>query len=783
MAINILDLNNLETLKFLDWGDISSEIAAFSHFEPTYERLCAPPKYRGTRFIDQRVAAISYFVETEIDHIEPTISLLRELPYQTEYFKLTDHISKAKIFNFKELNFLANIISVHSEIKRLINKAPFHHRFETDSTFGRQIRNNFIRPLRVFVDSKGEVDYNKHPELSKIFDQIVKIERAIRERIKTISQSSLYKDALQYAEHDTINDHFVLAIRSDSYRAEQGPIVSRSSSGLTLFVSPPELSEKNSKRLFLLAELEEIISKICAHFSEQVHPYADQFKKTQNNLIYIDEIVAKSQYSLKKDLFRPELTFDKELELKSYFHPLIENPILNDINVSKDKKGMLISGPNTGGKTVTLKSIAINYLFLHLGMFIPSKKAKLYPFKKIFYFSHDQQDLKSGLSSFASEAKNYLYLLEEIRNDEALILIDEIFNSTSSEEASALAIALIEEIFKISQSLVFISTHHQFLKAYTHQQKQLISCHVGFDSVKHTPTFKLVLGTPGGSMAFDIFQQLCQNFKLHNNIGNRAREVLESDKLNYENLINELINKQTHLDKVIEENKKTQQQLERKKRQQDGLLLLEKEKILSEFNKKLDKLLAEAQSLSIQVKKGEIGKKGLQRKTSSLQGQARGIDSPQDFEQNLKPSLSIEQLKEGDTVYSQLLKKNVQVEGLKTKQKRVYIRSGNKSLWCDVETLSLPQKQKSNQPKVHISRNIPNRVEYDCRGMRLDEFKELTENLAIAVENEDIPYALIIHGHGDGVLKEHIRKRFYRDPLINCEPDQGNDGCSKLEKK
>ncbi|MFZ8934178.1 MAG: MutS-related protein, partial [Bacteriovoracaceae bacterium] len=311
---------------------------------------------------------------------------------------------------------------------------------------------------------------------------------------------------------------------------------------------------------------------------------------------------------------------------------------------------MLISGPNTGGKTVTLKSIAINYLFLHLGMFIPSKKAKLYPFKKIFYFSHDQQDLKSGLSSFASEAKNYLYLLEEIRNDEALILIDEIFNSTSSEEASALAIALIEEIFKISQSLVFISTHHQFLKAYTHQQKQLISCHVGFDSVKHTPTFKLVLGTPGGSMAFDIFQQLCQNFKLHNNIGNRAREVLESDKLNYENLINELINKQTHLDKVIEENKRTQQQLERKKRQQDGLLLLEKEKILSEFNKKLDKLLAEAQSLSIQVKKGEIGKKGLQRKTSSLQGQARGIDSPQDFEQNLKPSLSIEQLKEGDTV-------------------------------------------------------------------------------------------------------------------------------------
>ena len=664
-----------------------------------------------------------------------------------------------------------------------MNKAPFQERFETEADFARKVRNNFIRPLRVFVDPNGEVDYSKHPELSKIFDEIVKIERSIRERIKTISHGPLYKDALQYAEHDTINDHFVLAIRSDSYKAEQGPIVSRSSSGLTLFVSPPELSEKNSKRLFLLAELEEIISKICAYFSEQIHPFSDQFKKVQNNLIYVDEVVAKSQYSLKKDLFKPELTLNKELQLKSYFHPLIENPVLNDIDISKDKKGMLISGPNTGGKTVTLKSIAINYLFLHMGMYTPSKKAKLYPFKKIFYFSHDQQDLKSGLSSFASEAKNYLYLLEEIRNDEALILIDEIFNSTSSEEASALAIALIEEIFRISQSLIFISTHHQFLKAYTHQQRQLLSCHVGFDSINHSPTFKLVMGTPGGSMAFDIFQKLCQNFKLHNNIGDRAREVLESDKLNYENLINELIEKQTHLDQVIEQNEKIRQDLERKKRQQDGLLVLQKEKILSEFNKKLDKLLSEAQSLSYQVKKGQIGARGLQRKTSTIQHEARDISSPQGIKENKKPSLSIDQLKVGDTVYSHLLKKNVQIEGLKVKQKRAYIRSGNKSLWCDVDNLSSAKKQKVERPKIHVSRNISNRVEYDCRGMRLDEFRELIENLAIAVENEEIPFALVIHGHGDGVLKEHIRKRFHQDPLISCGPDEGNDGCSKLEKK
>ncbi len=783
MAINILDLNNLETLKFLDWDHITSEISSHAYFEPTQKYLCAPPKFYGIRYIEKRINAISYFLEDKLEHIEASINQLRAVPYQEEYFKLPEHIPKGKIFTFKELNFLANLFSAHGELTRLLEQAPFKNRFDLEPSFKRTFRNKFLTPFRVFVDPKGEVDYSKHPELSKIFNDIVKIERAIRDRIRTISQSPLYKDALQYAEHDTINDHFVLAIRSDSYKAEQGPIVSRSSSGLTLFVSPPELSEKNSKRLFLLAELEEIISKICAQFSEVLHPFGREFKNIQDNLLYVDEVVAKAQYSLKKELYKPEITQHKELRLKSYFHPLIEEPVLNDIEIPKDKKGLLISGPNTGGKTVTLKSISINYLFLHLGMYVPAQRATLYPFQKIFYFSHDQQDLKSGLSSFASEAKNYLSLLEEIRNDEALILVDEIFNSTSSEEASALAIALIEEIFRISDSLIFISTHHQFLKAHVHERGQLLSCHVGFDSKTHLPTYKLNMGTPGGSMAFDIFENLCKSFNRHNQIGKRAQEVLESDKLNYETLINELIAKQSELDDVLKENHTIKMDLERKARQQQGLLVLEKEKILNEFNKKLNKILEEAESLAVEARKGAFGIKGIQRKTSSIQNKAKELNNPEKEKAHSRPSLSPDDIKEGDTVYSELLKKNVEVIGLRLKQKKAFIRSGNKSLWCGFDTLFKASHKKVSAPVIHVSRNIPDRVEYDCRGMRLEEFRDLIENLAFAVENEDIPYALIVHGHGDGVLKEHIRKRFSKNSKISCMPDEGNDGCSKLELK
>jgi DNA mismatch repair protein MutS2 len=206
-----------------------------------------------------------------------------------------------------------------------------------------------------------------------------------------------------------------------------------------------------------------------------------------------------------------------------------------------------------------------------MGLFVPSNFAEINPVSGLFYFSNDHQDLKEGLSSFASESLYYLNLLTELAPNN-LIIIDEIFNSTSSEEASSLALALFEEIKKRSNSKILVSTHHQMLKTLMHSRIDYLSAHVGFDFDRNLPTYKLLSGEPGSSLAFKIFDKLSHDYNILNHISEKASQYLDQKQLTYESLLQDLSAKKIELDKLLSQNREYNQELKNQKKSMEGIL-------------------------------------------------------------------------------------------------------------------------------------------------------------------------------------------------------------------
>ncbi len=711
------------------------------------------------------------------------------LPDGVEYFSLIPDLFKGKFFEARELNFFALLFETYIHSYDFFKNIVFEQDFELKNEITQKIKRFFNAPLREFIDFNGNANYEKHPILKKLYAEVLALENDLRITIQKVSKNDLYSSRLQMENYDIINDRYVLAIKSDSYNSEVGPIISRSQSGMTLFVEPFEVREKSNRRVFLLSEIESTILKLTIELSKVIHQYSQEFRVISQWVQELDWLNTKATYSTKLGLSKPKLTNHFQFEMNGLFHPLIKNPVRNNLILDKTHLGLVISGPNTGGKTVALKSLTLSILFVHLGLFVPANNSLIFPVKDLFYFSHDHQNLSEGLSSFASEAKYYLELLQNLGSNN-LIVIDEIFNSTSSEEASALAISFLEEIHNRSTSKIILSTHHQVLKTFMHARGDYVSAHVGFDFETNRPTYKLILGEPGSSLAFKIFENLSAKYGLQTQISINAKTLLDQKHVTYESLLQELSQKKIDLDKLLTNNRTLQNELRNQKASMDGILFLEREKILSDYTKKIHLIFDQAESLLTEVKNGEqISRKGLQKNIVDIKaGLNKEIPQKKTHSDNdqkyahFKP-ISFEDIQINMLVFSVNIKKNVKVVQLNIRKKEIQIQHGALSVWAMADSLRWPSGSKPSTPsvKINIERVVKGDIEIDCRGMRLDEFQKTCNQAIDEVYSGEIPFVTIIHGHGDGILKNWLRSTLRKDHKdLRWENIEGNDGCTKI---
>lgn len=791
MSINLLTNQSLDFLHKIDWEKIVSPICNDCHFDKSAAHIKLPPGQHTREEINFQLNSTEDFVNLLSHDFELITNELRIFPKSSEYSFLFKKIEKENLMTIQELNFICLSIEKTFKIQQSNKSWAIFHSFSTHSSDLSQVRSKFCRPFRSFISETCDIDYYKHPELGKLFTQLNDLEKHLRDKITAISKSDFYKDAIQFHGFDIIFDRYVIPLRSDCYKSDFGPIIAKSNSGMTIYVEPFELKDQATKRIKILAEIEYRIQIITQEFSESLHPFCSCLKYCLDKIFEVDLLNAKARYCINNQLVRPVISSDSSIILENFYHPLIKNAVKNSFTITNEGRGIIISGPNTGGKTVLLKSVGIIHLFLHLGLFSPATFAQIPFFDSIFYMGSDNQDLSTGLSSFSAEVTNYFNLLTNLAPSN-LIIIDEIFNSTASEEASALALAFLEELsFKNMVCKIFVSTHHNLLKGHLYDSKEFISAHMGFDDIKKTPTFKLFLGSPGASMAIEIFESLVKGHFLDlSHMAFKAKEILGEKYIVYERQLSEIQNKNSSLDKLINENTKLNIELKNQKSSSEGLLFLERQNLIGELKKKLGTILNKADGLLEKVKDKTITTQSkLSKEFSTINSEINSLNNLLSPQEEYLPSHFLpdedQPLIVGNRYFSTLLNKQVTLLSI-DKKNMATVATPKINIKCSQDTLKIlknnqvPKKQPSQLKYFdHIEWETKDKTEYDCRGMRLDEFNTLVESALLELLAGKIPYLKLIHGHGEGVLKNWLRTYLKKHDEFKWQ-SESNDGASLI---
>jgi DNA mismatch repair protein MutS2 len=789
MTINLIMTQNSIHHKQIEWDILSKIIADYAYFESNKEILIS--KNFGLqldRLMEELIRTQSYIQSLKDEQRQLIKHLLDKLPQDRSLQKFRDHIIRKGILNFSELNKVAILIEsgafLKSELSQ-INIAELNQLKELDFN---PINRRLLREFRHLVDSNGELHLDRHPELAELYRKLRELEDRIRRSIQEWINDPNNNKVLQYSSYDVHYERYVVPIRSDSYRSEFGLIVSRSESGQTLFIEPFEVRDACNRRLELIAKIDEIINQLAMKFSHLFHEFSELIQTTHRELLQLDYFLAKSSFAIDYNLNCPQLRNEPGFRFTQLSHPLIRNAVKNSADCSKKDHGIVISGPNTGGKTVFLKSIALSYMLFYHGFFVPALEAEMYPYEGLFYFGNDLQDLKIGLSSFSGEVKSYIELLEHLLSSN-LVLIDEIFNSTSSDEASALSLAYFEELHQRGQCHIIVSTHHQMFKTLVHQDRHYISCHVGFDTKNMKPTYKVQWGTPGASMALDIFKILSKGHHEVSRIPEKAQVYLGSKNISYETLLQRVSQKQIELDQLLSNNRQLEIELKNQKGAMEGVLKLKLQEELNKARKEVDRILEEAKTIVEEAKRNEITKlKRVDEKSFQLKNQLRQIHGETEEiveTSEIQGGLSINDLKLGDTVYSLVLKKEFSVFGIDPRKLEVSVGKGPIKINVPLHTLTASKKSAlKSKVSVSFQRNNNAHLEYDVRGMRLSEFQSIIDKALGDLLAGDIPYISVIHGHGDGILKNWLRDYLKKSKEFNWGiPENGNDGETKITLK
>ncbi|MEX0799080.1 MAG: Smr/MutS family protein [Bacteriovoracaceae bacterium] len=783
MDSNIQD--NYSILKQLEWDLFKKSASRTSLFKESAEKIFN--NEINAADLKKTFDLTEFFLLPEhSDEIIEIFSKIQQIDKDVFPRHSGKKLEKNAFFDLPELAGLIRLLEITFEhisfFSNLLNPATL----KTAKEFQKEFKKQVLREFRTFVTAQGAIDYFKHPKLKSLRKSQVELEAVIRTTLAKLRQSERYQKVLQFESHDIINDKYILPVKSDAFNSSLGAIVARSESGRTLFVEPASIKNLNRERFEILLKIDHVIHEITRDFCKRLAPWSASIDALIACSEIFDEFKTRAQFALDMKLSRPVLLKTPGLRLESFFHPLIKKPVKNNLNLEAGSKGLVISGPNTGGKTAAIKAVALCFLFIKRGLFVPARSAELHLFENIFYFGNDQQSLPEGLSSFSAEVKNYSRMLEGLGQSN-LIIIDEIFSSTSSEEASALALALFNEITKDEGSKIIVSTHHQTLKTLAHSQQEYISCHVGFDSEKNEPTYKLIYGSPGGSLALEVFKKLSQTNPMGERIYRKALSKLDNKMVNYEKLLQALSLKESKLNNLLRANENLRQELKSQKASAKGLIQLRVDDEVEKIKKELGKISEEADSFLSQVKSGNVSNKNrVHKKLSSLESQLAPFKSDQDdiskrraerFNGLKKP----EKLVVGQKYYCGFVNQIVTLQEIKS-DKEALVSRGALKIKSPLEALRLPDSGKEkSEVTVTAIRSTEARLEYDCRGMRLSEFQNLVENITPDLIAGNVPFINIIHGHGDGILKKWIRDHVRTSKSLEWDrTESGNDGETRL---
>ncbi|WP_060204854.1 endonuclease MutS2 [Sporosarcina koreensis] len=648
--------------------------------------------------------------------------------------------------------------------------------------------------INAAIDDNGHVVDSASGTLRSIRQSLRIQEGRVREKLEGYTRGRNASKMLSDSIVTIRNDRYVIPVKSE-YRSHFGGVIhDMSSSGQTLFIEPDGVVQANNEIRNLKMKEKDEIEKILQELSVKVQEIAHDLFVLVDILSEIDIILAKSKYGIAHKCTKPEVNNEGYIRLAKARHPLlpIEQAVANTIEFGKDITTIVITGPNTGGKTVTLKTVGLCTLMAQAGLPIPALDgSEVAVFESVYADIGDEQSIEQSLSTFSSHMVNIVDILKKF-DSRSLLIFDELGSGTDPQEGAALAISILDEVHGTG-ARVMATTHYPELKAYGYNRPGVANASVEFDIDTLSPTYRLLIGVPGRSNAFEISKRL----GLNEHIIKRAKTFTGTDRGEVDSMIASLESSRVQSEKDAEqthalliETEKLKRELETKVSEFDAM----KEKLIENAKEKAKKIVEEARVESeavisdLRALRMNAGANVKEHELIDARKRLEGA-APVERKKKLKVKAAPRPLEAGDEVkvvtYGQ---KGTLVEKVSAKEWIVQI--GILKMKLDESVLEYTKPEKVTDTVVSASvkgRDSYVKLELDLRGERYEDALHRTEKYLDDALLSNYHQVSIIHGKGTGALRQGVQTYLKNHPRVKSyrygEAGEGGHGVTVVELK
>ena len=624
---------------------------------------------------------------------------------------------------------------------------------------------------------EDEIFDGASPELSRIRRSMRQTNDKVRERLGSMIRSAAYSKYLQEPLITIRNGRFVIPVKQEYRQNVPGLIHDQSGSGATLFIEPAAVVELGNQYKKLIAEEQQEIERILSELTAMVAPYGGEINENIRILGEMDLAFAKAKLARDMNATEPKLNNTGYIRIVQGRHPLIPKETVRPIDIwlGRDFRTLIITGPNTGGKTVTLKIVGLFALMVQSGIFVPANEGSEFPvFEHIYADIGDEQSIEQSLSTFSSHMKNIVGILDKA-DENSLVLLDELGAGTDPIEGAALAMSILEEL-NDRHCICVSTTHYSEIKAFAMTHEGMENASMEFDIDRLCPTYRLYIGIPGKSNAFEISSRL----GLPNSIIDKAKGFLKGEDVRFEDIISSAQSQHRIAEeerKMAEEARAELEKLradaerERRKLDEDRNRLQAKAKedakrIVADTKREMEKLIVEIRSIK------DIDRSAADRVIQAARDTLRATETAVNEkeaikkEDNTKPPKTV---RAGDTVNIVTLDQKATVLSAPDSKGEVMVQAGVMKLNVKLKDIRLIEEKKAAAPtsgKVGLGAGKQVGLELDVRGMLVDEANIIVDRYLDDAYNAGLSEVNIIHGKGTGALRAGVQAFLKRHPLV-----------------
>jgi len=765
------------------------------------------------RILHLRPSTSLNYIRTELEKVAELVSVLEcGLTFPIRGVKdIRQALRRAEI----EGSFLTpeTLLDVASVLQTGRNIVHFMRNWDADSPHLKHLTHTITvmrgieDRIHNVVNEKGEVRDNASAALNKIRKDYYVIRDRIQHKLNAIIRSEAGKDALQEDVITVRDNRFVLPVKSSFRGRIRGIIHDESASGATVFIEPHGTVEMNNELRSLALKEKREVEKILRDVTALIRKHVPEISLNLDVLVELDVIHARASYAVSYACTIPRINDDRYLCLESARHPLLAIQFADredaavvplDIHLSHNRSSILITGPNTGGKTVALKTIGLSALMVQSGIPIPAADHTELPvFTEIFADIGDEQSIEQNLSTFSSHMTHIIEILETA-DEHSLVLMDEVGAGTDPDQGAALGMAILEELI-YRGALTVATTHYGSLKAFAHQTKGMENACMAFDSETLQPTYHLLMGVPGSSKALDIAKRL----GMPDHIIQKAATYLGAAEIEISSLITDLQEharvmrekrdaieqKEARLEKQIAEYTAKTKALATELAQIRREALAEADRIVREANKLVERTVRDLKSANAGKAARETAKMRLKQAREEIRESLKDIQPPPAAPAPDAKPVKLPELKPGQKIKLHSLQKEATVYLFEPGSDEVEVAIGNLRMrvpLADVIPLDLPETTPKTVSPGNLSTfDNPVGLELDIRGHTFDEAEWKIEKYLNDAHLAGLASVRIIHGKGTGALRRKVQRFLDRHPLVKhhqlAEPQEGGAGATNVE--